>query len=124
MLIDTRVIIDYLRFKGDKSKSWFFKLVDDDDISCSLLTVAELYAGKSVWESDKAGQELKLVLSGIDKVSITESMAKKAGELRANKGLSLADAIIAATALELGEKLATVNIKDFKVVEGLRLVER
>lgn len=36
--------------------------------------------------------------------------------------MSLGDAIIAATALENDLTLATANIKDFKHIEGLKLI--
>jgi len=38
-------------------------------------------------------------------------------------GLQIADSLIAATALELDCELATINRKDFRFIEDLRLVD-
>jgi predicted nucleic acid-binding protein len=47
----------------------------------------------------------------------------KAIELRKSRKMSVADAIIAATALLKGLELYTHNIQDFDWIEGLRVVD-
>lgn len=53
---------------------------------------------------------------------MNEIIAEKAIELRQRKPLSLADAIIAATALTYDLTLFTDNIKDYAGIKGLKLV--
>lgn len=48
--------------------------------------------------------------------------ARDKAELRLSHGLALPDAIIAATALESQEILATSNTKDFVFISGPRLI--
>ncbi len=47
---------------------------------------------------------------------------EKAGKIRREVEISLIDAIIAASALELNLSLATLNKKDFKKIKGLALI--
>lgn len=48
---------------------------------------------------------------------------EKAITLRQQRKMSLADAVIAATAMEHRQPLATRNLKDFDWVEGLDVVD-
>lgn len=121
LLLDTSVIIDFLRIKN-KSESLFYKLaLEDSKFSVSIVTHNELYAGKSVWESEKARQELKLVFEGIEVVGLTEKISVNSGKIRALYNLDLIDSIIAATAIELNRPLVSLNKKHFSKVKNLKL---
>lgn len=122
ILIDTSVIIDFLRRK-DKEKSFLFALAQGKhQLYASIVTHTELYAGKSVWEKKEAAKDLETLFSGIEILPLGEEISKKAGEIKAHHAINLLDAIIAATALSSGLDLATLNIKDFKKIDGLTLV--
>ena len=82
----------------------------------------ELWAGKSVNE-ESVRKDMELLLEAVKVVSMSERIAKRAGEIRRGEQVGAMDAIIAATALEEGAKVATLNEKDFKRVEGLQLWE-
>lgn len=91
-------------------------------LATAAINVAEVYAGM------RAGEEAKTqrLLSNLDCYPLTADVARRAGTLKyesARKGqtLSLADMIVAATALEHGLALMTDNHKDFAVVRGLEL---
>ena len=56
---------------------------------------------------------LRLLLSSFDEYPITLRTAAGADELRRQRKMSLGDALIAATCLEHGLKLATRNASDF-----------
>lgn len=121
MLIDSSLIIDFLR-RQDKSKSWFYFLVSANKRSLvSVITQAELYAGKSVWESRRARDELKLIFSTVTVLPLSEEIAITAGKIRAIYAVNLIDAIIAATAVSKSVPLATLNPKHFSPIAGLRL---
>lgn len=120
-LLDTSVIIDFLRRK-DKEKSLLFNLVQDkNSLYASIITHSELYAGKGIWESNIAKKELESLFSGIILLDLNEQISQKAGQLKAQNGIDLIDAIIAATALIHDLNLATLNIKDFEKIKPLQI---
>ncbi len=91
------------------------------ELATSVVNVAEVYAGM------RSGEEARTeaFLFGIELIPVTASVGRRAGLLkaeRARKGqtFSLADTLIASTALEYGMPLMTENRKDF-VHPGLRL---
>lgn len=53
--------------------------------------------------------------------SLNDTTIDLAIKLRLRKRMNLADAIIAATALESNEELWTANTKDFENIEGLKV---
>lgn len=52
-----------------------------------------------------------------------EIQSKLAGKIVAKTGIELIDAIIVATAFKCNLPLATLNMKDFGKVKGLKLVD-
>jgi predicted nucleic acid-binding protein len=65
---------------------------------------------------------LKAIVSSCVEVSLDEEIILRAIDLRRQKKMSLADSIIAATALEYDVPLVTRNEADFKHVAGLVLI--
>jgi predicted nucleic acid-binding protein len=55
-------------------------------------------------------------------VQITDAIIREASRLRQQRKMSVADAIIAATALVHGFTLATRNLCDFQGIPGLKLL--
>jgi len=123
LFLDTSVIIDFLRVK-DKSASLFYKLISKNSkFLVSIVTHTELYSGKSIWESDKAYQELSFIFEGIEVVSLTEKISVNAGHIRALYNLDLIDAIIASTAIAANIPLVSLNTKHFSHIEDLELFD-
>ena len=121
VLLDTSVIIDFLRRK-DKEKSLFAHLLQEgNQTAVSIITHCELYAGKSVWEEKDAKEELEILFSGMQILDLNAQISQVAGQIRAKSDLNLLDAIIAATAKIYNLELATLNLKDFEKVEELHL---
>lgn len=121
ILLDTSVVIDFLR-RSDKEETLLFRLAKDSySLYISIVTHTELYAGKSVWESKKGQQELQILFSGMYLLSLESEVSQKAGEIKAYYDTNLLDAIIAATAIIYSLELATLNIKDFQNIRGLKL---
>lgn len=120
LLLDTSVIIDFLRRK-DKDNSLLYKL-SEEELSISIITHTELLAGKSIWEKKEIRDVLSTLLGGMRIIPLAENISEKAGYIRAyNQSSSLIDSIIAATAMSIDCKLVTLNTKDFKNIEGLNL---
>ena len=109
MLIDTNVLIDYLK---DNSSSVDFIEGNIDRISVCSITVAELYQGV---RDEKEKEVLDSFVSELRIFSVTGEIAIEAGLLKKKYGKShsngLADCIIAATAICHGMTLKTLNLK-------------
>ena len=118
LLLDTSVLIDALRFRNARRELLAQLLNEGHHFSTTALNVAEVYAG--VREG-----EIALTASFLDSLGcrdLTASSGRLAGMLKntwARKGrtLSLADAIIAAIAIEKECSLMTDNRKDFPMPE-------
>lgn len=120
LLLDTSVIIDFLRRK-DKSESLFYKL-SKEELHISIISHTELCAGKSIWEKKEAYKLLSEVFKGVTIIPLIEDISEKAGYIRAyNQSNSLIDSIIAATAIVHDLELSTLNRKDFEHIKKLEL---
>ena len=123
VLLDTSVVIDFLRQK-DKKSTWFYFLAKTENkLAISILTHTELYSGKQIWKNLKARNELKDLLSNMGILSLNQSTSELGGKFRSKIQIDLADAVIAATAIENKLPLATFNRKHFGKIAGLRLVK-
>src|SRR5579864_6732528 len=97
ILLDTSVIIDFLRRK-DKEGSLLYSLADSD-LYISIITHTELYAGRSVWENEHIKEAVEKILEEITILPLENETSQKAGYLKFNhNNSSLLDCIIAATA--------------------------
>lgn len=120
LLLDTSVIIDFLRSK-DKQNTLFFRLAREN-LSISIITHSELYAGKSVWEKKEAREELEKLFSGMTILPFDEEISKKAGYLKARSHISsLLDCIIGASSIHYELELATLNVSEFRNMNGITL---
>ncbi len=117
LLIDTEVLVEYLRGR-DAAIEYFEGLAQE--LSVSSITVAEIYAGARATHEHSA---LELLFQGLAVVPVTAEIARDAGQLRhrfgPSHGTGLADAIIAATAIALGATLATFNTERFPMLAAV-----
>jgi len=118
LLLDTTVMIDVIRFRNQRNE-FLAELVRSGHRLCtSTLNIAELYAGIRPGESAR----IEALLSGLEYYELSASIARLAGQMRNAWGqrgrtLSLADTIVAATAIDRGCALLTDNRKDFPMPE-------
>lgn len=120
-LIDTSVLIDHLR--GGQEWNKFVGSIDkDSEIFISTVVVFELFSGLSTKGIKEAGNinNLQFFMKPVD---LTWSIAKKAGELyRDSKNkYDFPDYTIAATAMEIGAYIVTLNKKHFSKIPNLML---
>lgn len=125
VVVDTNVIIDHLRMRG-KGESALVRLRTvhaNEKITISLLTIQELYEGKSISNIDRE-KEMRSVLIDFEVLPYSVEIAKKAGEINREftHPRDAFDMAIAATCLVNQCSLATLNRKDFLGIEGLELV--
>ena len=118
LLLDTSVLIDALRFRQGRQELLAQLVRDGHTLSTTAVNLAEVYAGMRSEEE----QPTEAFLAALDCYGITASAGRMAGRLKnkwANKGrtIAIADAIIAAVALEQRCTLVTDNRKDFPMPE-------
>lgn len=123
ILVDASIIIDYLRTQNTE-KSVYTRIITNDNLIMSLVTLAELYSGKSVQKEGKPKRILDEVVKGIKIIIPTIESVKEVGFLRAKYNLSLGDAFIAALALKHNLPLATLDVRDFGRIKGLKLLNK
>jgi predicted nucleic acid-binding protein len=118
LLLDTSVLIDVLRRRNQR-REFVAELVRAGHfLSTSMLNVAEVYAGmRPNEEPDAEALFLRLHLYELSGRSARLAGEMKNGWSKKGRTLTLADAIIAAVAIEQGCQLLTDNPKDFPMPE-------
>ena len=108
VLLDTDVLIDHMR--GHRH------LEVRSHMSVSVVTRTELYAGH-----ERNEPAVEALLGRMGELEVDRNIARMAGRIQRNNGLKMADALIAATALEHRLPLMTRNRRHFERVDGLTL---
>ena len=123
-LVDTDIAIDFLR-RRDYALKLLEHWAEEGLLAISTLTHLEIYQGMKASEERATNAFLDGLISVAVDVAIARRAGRMLGELR-SKGVTvgIADAIIAATALQLNTPLLTNNVEhypftDLKVVRGL-----
>jgi predicted nucleic acid-binding protein len=125
ILLDTDVCVEILR----GNRGILDKAGTEELLAVSFITAGELYYG-AFW-SQRRERNLDAVRDFLSKVEVIESDGRimaRFGALKAglrHKGVPLPDAdlLVAATALEQGGSLATGNLRHFRRISGLRLLD-
>ena len=120
ILCDTNVIIEIL--KGDNKTIENIEKIGLENIAISSVTIMELYFGAL---NKRELNKIKKYLKALNVVHFDNTVSKLAVSMiesySKSHGLQIPDAIIAATALSLEAKLFTLNLKDFRYIDGLKL---
>ncbi len=123
ILCDTNVIIETL--KGDDKTIKIIERIGLENIAISSVTVMELYFGAF---NKRELNKIKKYLKALNVVHFDNTVSELAVNMiesySKSHGLQIPDAIIAATALSLEIKLFTLNLKDFRYIDGLKLLHR
>lgn len=122
LLLDTTVLIDLLRGRGNR-RALLAELIEaGHTLATAAINIGEVYAGVRPGEETST----EALLSNLDCFPLTGKIARRAGTLksewaRKGKTLTLADMIVAATALEHDSVVMTDNRKDFRLLRGLQI---
>lgn len=119
-LLDTNILIYYT--KGiEKAKNLIDSLTLQNSFNISILTKIEFLG----WDKHTDGgyEKCKKLIECANIYNIDEIVSDKAIELKRKNKIKLADAVIAATALLNSLKLVTRNTDDFKMIDGLEVVD-
>jgi len=121
MIVDSDVLINASREQSD-AIDFLIRSGESEILRVSVISYLELQAGA------RNKQELRRIekfLNRFELITIDEAISLRSISLmqqyRLSHGVTLPDALIAATALERTELLATGNSRDFAFIEGLTL---
>ena len=121
-IFDTSVIIDGLRQKK-KARDIFLNFDNTNDhLFISSVSGFELFSGTS--SRNKIQQKrIKNLLSFFTAVDLSWDISVRAGEIfrEGIKDLEVPDYIIAASAIEIGAQVVTLNTKHFANIPGLSI---
>jgi predicted nucleic acid-binding protein len=119
VLFDSSVLIAHLR--GETRATALLTSVQTDDRLASVLSRTEIEGGmRSAERAPVAG-----LFSVLTLLPVTDLIAGRAGEhlrrfRRSHPGIDLVDYLVAATAELHDARLATLNVRHFPMVSGLR----
>ena len=123
ILIDSDILIDYSRYSTPVVDK-FTELAAENKLCISVMSYMELLIGAR----DK--RELTILVSFLESfeiLSINQQISQKTVELikefNLSHGLQIQDAIIASTALTYTLPLWTKNIRDFRYIKSLNLIQ-
>ena len=119
IVLDTNILIEIL--KGNQTIITKVELLKET-LCISSITVMELYYGAL----NKAELfQLKKFISLFSVIQVCENISTISTELifeySKSHNLAIPDSLIASTAISFNAKLYTLNIKDFRYIDGLEL---
>ncbi|KAB7730211.1 PIN domain-containing protein [Rudanella paleaurantiibacter] len=123
LLVDTNILIDYLRQKSEAIA--FVNHFGKGNLALSPIVIMEVFQGVL----NKADfNRTQKALNGFAVLDLDTSVAQLAMQLQQHyvlsHQLSIPDAFIAATALIYNIELRTYNLKDFRFIPGIRLSDQ
>jgi tRNA(fMet)-specific endonuclease VapC len=121
-IFDTSIIIDALR-RGVKARGVFAEFdKTDDNLFISSITGFELFSGESS-KNNEQSEKINRLLGHFTVVDLTWKISKMAGNIYRDgvKGLEVPDYIVAATAMEIGAQVVTLNKKHFTKIFGINI---
>lgn len=117
ILIDTDVLIDYLR---NREEAVLFLESSNELMLLSVITIAELYAGT---REGSERETLDEFIRAFETVHVGEEIAVTGGlyrrEYGKSHGIGLADALIAASAEATNARVVTLNKRHFPMFEDV-----
>jgi predicted nucleic acid-binding protein len=121
IVIDTSILIDQLR-GGLHWNKFFSGLEGGVELFLPTIVIYELFSGKS---SKNRKQESKIedFIKHFTKIELSAEIARLAGELFRDNDLNLdtSDYLIAASAIEIGAQIVTLDKKHFSKIPGVSI---
>lgn len=114
--IDSNIVI----YSAHPDKQWLRKWLSQQELAVSSISKIEVLGYHHI-----TAHEIRLTnhyFSICKNLPLNSSVIESSIRLRQQKSMSLADAIIAATALTNTLPLLTANTKDFKHIQSLELI--
>ena len=117
LLLDSNILIYSASPSAEILQNW----LSENSLHISDITLLEVLGYHSLSKSDH--EYFENFISYCNQISISPDIIKKAISLRQSKAMSLGDSLIASSALVFKIPLVTLNIKDFKHISNLELIE-
>ncbi len=122
ILIDTDIVIDYLRSK-QKSSTELIRLLEKHDIFLSSISEFELFLGA---RTQRHQTDLEMVFKEVEVMPFDFGCGRIAADIWRNRELThqhieIKDIFIASIAIHGGLRLRTFNEKHFKGIEMLQM---
>jgi predicted nucleic acid-binding protein len=119
-IINTNAVIDYLGKKMPETGMVFMNSVIDQILNISVVTKIEVLGFNAPAEHY---QLLTNFMNDSNVIDLSNDIVEACINLRKNHKTKLPDAIIAATAIVYNWELISHNTKDFKNIEGLKVID-
>lgn len=118
-LLDTNILIDHLR--GDPDAVRFLRDIESGRVraTISVITECELLTGTTLSRQEE--RRVTELLELLPRLAVTSRIARVGAQLRRRYPITIADALIAATAMLSHATLLTRNLKDFRTIRGLHV---
>ena len=116
MLLDSNSVI----YSTQPAHGYLRSFILANAPSVSAITVVEVLGYHRLTVKDR--KELEDFFKNTRVIPIDDRIISGAVRLRQRRKMALADAIIAATALEHNLPLVTRNVNDYKSISGLRII--
>lgn len=119
VLLDTNILV-YHVVGSPPATEFLNKVIADQSFGLSVLSVIEFLG----WHGHTEEKFLECKeLVGLGTIfPVSEAVAEKAIELKRSRRIKLADAVIASTALINDLSLATRNVRDFRGINNLEII--
>jgi toxin FitB len=118
-LLDTNILIYYINKSYSEEQKSFITLLFEESFKISVITKLEFLGWKGY--TDESYTLAKQLIEDATIYNLNEHVINKVIELRKTYEIKLADAVIAATALEYSFILVTRNTDDFRKILNIRL---
>lgn len=128
--LDTSTIIDIMNGRSPVTRRRFYEARSArETFVVSTLVLHELSYGAAI--SARPGMQTELLAAALDDLPIapfTATDAEEAARVRlrlraAGRRIGLADTLIAGQALARGWSVVTANVKDFRRIDGLSIID-
>lgn len=119
LLLDTNVLMYHVAGQPAATK-FLEETIAGRSFCLSILSVIEFLGWHG--HTDEEFAECKGLIGLATILPVSNEVADKAIELRRSKRIKLADAVIASTALVNNLKLVTGNVRDFRGIRDLQII--
>ena len=116
MLLDSNILI----YGAEGGEPLLDAILDRTDLAVASVTCIETLGFDRLSETER--HWLEAAIARMLVLALADAVVGRAISLRQQRRMGLADAIIAATALEFGLPLVTRNVDDFKHIAGLEII--
>jgi tRNA(fMet)-specific endonuclease VapC len=122
ILCDTNILIEF--YKNNTAIIQELRQIGSQNLTISIITRAELYYGAlNKNELNRIQKHLDLLQNIPIDGLISEQFIQLMAQYSLSHKLTIPDAMIAATALTHNISLYTLNLKDFRFIQGLKIYQ-